>query len=79
MCKNSEHLNQFLVLLCDCMPNLKHFMSIDKLLKNVYVLRTGTGKSLTTALYRETTKPEHIFDKIKTTKKSKNKKTRTCF
>ena len=44
------------------MPNLKHFLSIGKLLKNGNVSRLGTGKIPTTTLYSETTKPEaHAF------------------
>ena len=41
---NSVHLNQFLVLLYDCVPSLKYFLSIDKLLKNFNVSQLGTGK-----------------------------------
>ena len=43
------------------------------LLKNVNVLQSGTGKNRTTPLYRETIKPENIFDETKTIK-NKNKK-----
>ena len=42
---------QFLVLLYDCMPNGKHFMSIGKLLQHVKVLQEGMGKHPTIALY----------------------------
>ena len=58
ICKNRSHLNQFLVLLYDCMPGLKHFLSIDKFLKNANVSQLGIGKNVTTVLYSENMKPE---------------------
>ena len=56
------------MLLYDCVPNLKNFISFNMLLKNVNVLQSGTGKNRTTPLYRETIKPEDIFDETKTIK-----------
>ena len=54
------------------MPNLKHFVSIDRFLKNANVLHAGMTKELTTALYSETTKPEFFFfDETKTIKNAK--------
>ena len=44
------------------MPNVRHFLNIDKLLKNANVSQLGTGKNPTTALYSETTKHENFFD-----------------
>ena len=32
---------------------MKFFWSIDRLLKNVYILQVGTGKNPTTPLYSE--------------------------
>ena len=64
ICKNSMHLNQFLVLLYDCLPNFRHFLSIHKLLKNANVSQFGTGRNPTTALYSEITNPD-FFDKSK--------------
>lgn len=58
ICKYSANLNQFIVLLCDCMPKLKHFLSIEKLTKDIIVSQLGQGKNLTTTLYSEVTKPE---------------------
>ena len=46
----------FLVLLFDCVPNMKNYCSIDRLLKNVYFLQVGTGKNPTTPLYSDTKK-----------------------
>ena len=71
--KNSVYLNQFLVTLYDCILNLKHPLSTDKLLKNGNVSQLGTDKSLTTALYSETTKPENFSWFNKDYKKNKIK------
>ena len=68
--KNKVHLNQFLVLLHDCTPNLKNLLITDNLLKNA-VSELQMGKNPTTTLYSDTTKPEKFFDKTKTTKKAK--------
>ena len=57
ICKNNVHLNQFLVLLYDFVPNSKQLLSIEKLLKNAKVSQSGMGKNPTNALYKETTKP----------------------
>ena len=45
---------QFFVLLYDCIPNMKKYFSIDRLLKNVNILQVGTGKNPTTLLYYDT-------------------------
>ena len=42
---------------------MKHIWIIDRLLKNSNILKSGTGKILTTALYSETTKPETFLTK----------------
>ena len=55
ICKNSMHLNQFLVLLYNIVPNLRHSFGIHKFLKNANVSKTEMGKNLTTALYSGTT------------------------
>ena len=52
--KVGEHLNQFLVLLCDCMPRLSQFLGVDKVLRNVSLL--GMGENVTTPLFSDTTK-----------------------
>ena len=39
-----EHLNQFIMLLFDCLPRLGQFLSFDKLLENAQLL--GMGKNL---------------------------------
>ena len=49
-------IGQFLVLLYDCVPNIKNYYSVDRLLKNVNVLQVGPGKNPTTPLYSETKK-----------------------
>ena len=36
--KNGVHLNQFLVLLYDCLPIVNYFLSIEKLLDNTSIL-----------------------------------------
>ena len=63
ICKNSMHLNQFLVLLYNIVPNLRHSWSIHKLLKNANVSKTGMGKNLTTALYSGTTSLIFLWNK----------------
>ena len=52
------------------MPNLEHFISIDKLLKNVNFLQEGTGKTPTTDLHNEARKRD-FFDEIKDIIKTK--------
>ena len=47
------NIRQFLVLLYDCAPNMKHVWSIGRLLKNANVLNSGTYKNPTTSLYSE--------------------------
>ena len=37
-------MKQLLVLLYNCVPNMKNYYSIDRLLKNVNILLSGTGK-----------------------------------
>ena len=68
---NKSDIRQFPVLLYDCVPNMKSFYSIDRLLKNVNVLQIGTGKNSTTPFYSETKKSENFLNKenIKITKR----------
>ena len=65
---NRLDINQLFVLLFHCVPESKHIMSNDNLLKNANILQAGTDKNRTTAL---TTKPQKH--------KSKNYKMSTCF
>ena len=58
--KVGEHLNQFLVLLCDCMPRLSQFLGVDKVLKNVSLL--GMGENPTTPLFSDTTKHGFFYE-----------------
>ena len=44
---NQFDTRKFLVLLYDCVPNIKRY-STDRLVKNVNVLQEGTGKIPTT-------------------------------
>ena len=41
---NKFDIRQFLVLLYNCVPNIKHYCSIDRLLKNVIVLQVEQVK-----------------------------------
>ena len=45
-CSNRLDIRQFLVLLYDCIPNMKYLCSIDRLLKNANILKSGSGKNL---------------------------------
>ena len=47
---NKFDIRQFLVFVYDCVPNIKSYWSIDRLLKNVNVFRNRTGKNPTTLL-----------------------------
>ena len=60
---NKFDIDQFLVLLFDCVTNIKHLLSIDNRLKNPNILWVETGKNPTTALYSTTTKPEIFWIK----------------
>ena len=53
---NRLDIRQFLVLLYDYAPNMFHIWSIDRLLKNAYILKSGADKNSATALYSETAK-----------------------
>lgn len=75
--KNSTHLNQFFATFYDCITGLKHFLSINALLDNTYVLQIQTGENLSTAFYINTAKTDFFFYEKKTIKKAKIKKTRT--
>ena len=68
-----EALNEAFVLLCNCMSNLKHFLTINSnLLENFNVSQLAMSeKNLATTLCSETTKPENVFDEIKTIRKAK--------
>ena len=59
--KNNVHLNNFFILLYDSGSNLRHIMSINKLLKNVSLLEMG--KTPTVALCSEITKCEICLTK----------------
>ena len=71
-------MRQFLVLLYDRIPNMKHVQSIDRLLTNANILNLEAGKNSTTALYSETKKTKNIFDEKKTLKNCKNNEKITC-
>ena len=71
--KNSTHLNQFFATFYDCITGLKHFLSINALLDNTYVLQIQTGENLSTAFYIKTAKTDFFYE-TKTIKKRKNKK-----
>ena len=58
-------MKQFLVLLFDCVPNMKHVWSTDKLLKSAKILKSETCKNAATAFCSVTTKPEKLFDEKK--------------
>ena len=62
----------------DWVPNTKHAWSSDRLLENDNVLKTGTGKNPTTALYIGATSPENVFNLKKTIKSCENNKMITC-
>ena len=62
-----------LVILYDCVPNMKIYYSIDRLFKSINVLQVGTGKIPTTPLYNQTKKVNFFL-----TKNPKNNKIRTC-
>ena len=68
-----EALNEAFVLLRNCMSNLKHFLTINSnLLENFNVSQLAMSeKNLATTLCSETTKPENVFDEIKTIRKAK--------
>ena len=61
--KNIQWLNQFLVLLYNWVPNLKHILNIDKLLKNTNFSQLEASKNPTTTLYCETINPEKLLMK----------------
>ena len=50
ICKNNPHLNQFFVLLYDYVPSVKHFLKIEKLLKNADVSQSRNSRNLINAL-----------------------------
>ena len=58
---NRLDIRKFLVLLYDCVPNMKDVWSINKPLKNANVLQIGTGQNPTTPLYSETTKLQNVL------------------
>ena len=72
---NKFDIGQFLLLLYDCVPNMKNFWSIGRLLKNFNVLQVGIDKNPTIPLYCETKKSGNFF----VLKKCKNNKTSTYF
>ena len=57
---NNQHnkfdIRQLLIILYDCIPNIKIYYSIDRLLKNVKALQVRIGKTPTTRLYSDTKK-----------------------
>ena len=46
---NKFDIRQFLVLLYDCVPSMKNYYSIGRLVKNLDVLEAGTVKTPNTA------------------------------
>ena len=66
--QSNSTCNRFLVVLYDCIPNMKHLWSIDKFVRKAKVLQVGTSKNPTTTLYSEMTKTEKSFEEKKTTK-----------
>ena len=56
---------QLLVLLYDCVTNIKNYYSIDRLLKNVNVWQVGRDKNPTTSLYSERKKKWEFFEQKK--------------
>ena len=53
------------------MPSFKHFLNIDKLLRNANASHWERVKNPATALHSESTKPDKIFDEAMTIKKQK--------
>ena len=53
---NKVDIKRYLILFYDCVPNMKNYWSIDRLLKNINVLPVGTGKNPATPLYSDTKK-----------------------
>ena len=47
---NKFDIRPFVVVLYYCVPNMKNYYSIGRLLKNVNVLQVGTAKNPTTPL-----------------------------
>ena len=62
--KNSAHLIRFLVVLYDFVPNSKHFLRIEKLLKKENVWQSEAGENLTAPLFGETNNTRNIYNKI---------------
>ena len=60
--RNTFDMRHLFVILFDCVPNIKNYYSIDRLLKNVNALQVRTGKTPTTRLYSDTEK--YFFKKI---------------
>ena len=58
-----ECLNQFLVVLYDCVPSMSQFLSVDKLLLNDSVSQLGIVRNPTTPLCSDTTKREDFLTK----------------
>ena len=50
---NKFDIRQFLVFLYDCVPNMKNYCRIDRLLENFNVLQAETGKNPTAPLHSE--------------------------
>ena len=55
-------IRELLVLLYDCVPNMKNVLSIDRFLKNAYVLQLEIGKNPITPLYYETEKTKNVLN-----------------
>ena len=68
---NKFDIRQFLVLLYDCVPNIKNYYRVDGLLKDVNVLQKGIRENPASPLYKETREREHFLSKkhIKITKR----------
>ena len=59
---NKFDIRELLVLLYDCVPNMKNVWSIDRLLKNANVLQSEIGKNPITPLYSETEKIKNVLN-----------------
>ena len=55
---NKFFVRKFLVLLYDCVPNMKNYCSIDKILKMFDILKVETVKNATTLFCCDTKKRE---------------------
>ena len=59
---NKFDIRQFLVLLYDCVPSMKNYYSIGRLVKNLDVLEAETVKTPNTVWYSETKQSENFLN-----------------